>query len=73
MAFQSPLRLMRLDEVLDLTSLSRATLYRKIADGTFPTQHKVGNRRCGWRTWEVEVWLRNPASFTMADLKRDAA
>ncbi|HVK80330.1 MAG TPA: AlpA family phage regulatory protein, partial [Verrucomicrobiae bacterium] len=34
MAFQSPLRLMRLDEVLDLTSLSRATLYRKIADGT---------------------------------------
>ena len=28
MAYQSPLRLMRLTEVLDLTGLSRATLYR---------------------------------------------
>lgn len=71
MAFQSALRLMRLDEVLDLTSLSRATLYRKITAGTFPPQHKVANRRCGWRTCEVEIWLRNPASFTIADLDCD--
>lgn len=71
MAFQSPLRLMRLGEVLDLTGLSRATLYRKIAVGTFPPQHKIATRCCGWRVGEVNVWLRNPKTFTVADLDRD--
>jgi len=71
MAFQSPLRLMRLNEVLDLTGLSRATLYRKIAVGTFPPQHKIATRCCGWRVGEVDVWLRNPMTFTIADLDRD--
>ena len=73
MAFQSPLRLMRLTEVLDLTGLSRATLYRKISAGTFPPQHKLAERCCGWRAGEVEMWLRNPHAFTIADLKREAA
>ncbi|WP_353772123.1 AlpA family phage regulatory protein [Sphingopyxis sp.] len=71
MAFQSPLRLMRLNEVLDLTGLSRATLYRKIAGGTFPPQHKLATRCCGWRVGEVDVWLRNPMTFTISDLDRD--
>ncbi|KTE17171.1 helix-turn-helix transcriptional regulator [Sphingopyxis sp. H115] len=68
MTYQSPLRLMRLNEVLDLTGLSRATLYRKIAAGTFPPQHKLATRCCGWRASEINMWLRNPASFTLADL-----
>lgn len=71
MAYQSPLRMMRLDEVLTLTGLSRATLYRKIAAGTFPSQHKLNERCCGWRAGEVDIWLRNPISFSLADLKRD--
>src|SRR3546814_7092579 len=70
MAFQSPLRLMRLNEVLDLTGLSRATLYRKIAAGTFPPQHKLAERCCGRRAGAAELWLRNPVSFTLADLER---
>ena len=73
MAYQSPFRLMRLTEVLDLTGLSRATLYRKISAGTFPPQHKLAERCCGWRVGEVEFWLRNPVSFTLADLERTSA
>lgn len=75
MAYQSPLRLMRLTEVLNLTGLSRATLYRKIRAGTFPPQQRVASLCCGWRVGEVDIWLRNPMSFTLADLERarDAA
>ena len=69
MVSQSPLRLMRLPEVLDLTGLSRATIYRKIAAGTFPPQRNTGSRACGWRVGEVDIWLRNPMSFTLADLR----
>ncbi|MBJ7439291.1 MAG: AlpA family phage regulatory protein [Sphingopyxis sp.] len=73
MASQSPLRMMRLNEVLDLTGLSRATLYRKIAAETFPPQHKLAERCCGWRAGEVAVWLRNPVTFTIADLEPEPA
>ena len=66
-------KIIRLKTVLLRTGLSRSTLYRKIADGTFPTQHKLAERCCGWRAGEVEMWLRNPHSFTIADLKREAA
>ena len=69
MVSQSPLRLMRLPEVLDLTGLSRATIYRKIAAGTFPPQRNTDSRACGWRAGEVDIWLRNPMSFKLADLR----
>jgi len=43
-AFQSPLRLMRLREILNLTGLSRSTIYRLIAAGAVPSQHKITDR-----------------------------
>ena len=71
MLSQSPLRMMRLNEVLNLTGLSRATLYRKIAAGTFPPQRKLAERCCGWRAGEVNMWLRNPMTFTADDLAQE--
>ncbi len=66
-------RFLRLNDVLDRTGLSRATLYRKISAGTFPPQYKLAERCCGWRESEVNIWLRSPISFTLADLPRKAA
>lgn len=58
-----PDRFLRLNTVLDRTGLSRATLYRKIAAGTFPHQVKIADRCCGWRESEVASWLRDPGGF----------
>jgi prophage regulatory protein len=66
-------RFLRLNDVLDRTGLSRATLYRKISAGTFPPQYKLAERCCGWRESEVNIWLRSPISFTLADLPCQAA
>lgn len=63
---------LRLPSVLECTGLSRATLYRKIKMGKFPPQHQIGDRCCGWRQSEVAVWLRNPMSFSIDDLRRPA-
>ncbi|WP_033073486.1 helix-turn-helix transcriptional regulator [Sphingopyxis sp. MWB1] len=71
MPTHAPVRYLRLPAVLERTALSRATLYRKIAAGTFPQQVKLAARCCGWRESEVELWLRNPMTFTVADLERD--
>jgi prophage regulatory protein len=63
-----PDRFLRLKAVLDRTGLSRATLYRKINAETFPPQQKLSQRCCGWRESHVNIWLRNPMTFTIADL-----
>ena len=50
-------RFLRLAEVLRLTQLSKASVYRKIRRGTFPAQVKVGRRGVRWRADEVREWL----------------
>jgi len=50
-------RLLRLDEVLSYTGLSRSELYRKMQEGTFPGSVKVSKRAVRWRESEVEGWI----------------
>lgn len=57
---EPPERILRINAVLDRTGLSRATLYRKIADGSFPKQIKLSTRCAGWRESAINAWLRNP-------------
>ncbi|WP_306918484.1 helix-turn-helix transcriptional regulator [Rhizobium mesoamericanum] len=40
----------RLNTVLSRTSLSRSTIYRKIAKGTFPAQIRISVNGAGWQT-----------------------
>lgn len=46
-----------LKRVLDLTSLSRSTIYREIASGRFPSPHKLSLGRVGWLCSEIEAWM----------------
>ena len=50
-------RLLRLEEVLSYTGLSRSELYRKVQVGEFPGSVKVGVRAVRWRESEVEEWI----------------
>lgn len=68
MTSHPPDRFLRLNAVLDRTGLSRATLYRKIHAGTFPSQIKIAERCCGWRESEISAWQRNPIYFDVKDL-----
>jgi prophage regulatory protein len=56
-----PDRILRLTAVLDRTGLSRSTLYRKIEEGTFPSQVRIAARCVGWRESAVMAWLDKPA------------
>lgn len=53
----SALRLIRLKEVMALSGLSRAGIYRHIQDGTFPTPVKIGGRASAWVSDEVQQWI----------------
>ena len=63
MTTDSESRIIRLKEVISTTGLTRSTLYRKIASRTFPKQVAISNRCTGWRSSDINDWLRNPMSY----------
>lgn len=56
-------RFLRIDDVLQMTGLSRSTVYRKVTDGTFPRQVQLSERCIGWRLSDVELWAAHPGGF----------
>jgi prophage regulatory protein len=62
-AMREPDRIIRLKTVLTRTGLSRSTLYRKIAEGTFPAQIKISTNGAGWRESDINRWIADPAGW----------
>lgn len=56
-------RIVRLKTVLARTGLSRSTIYRKIAEGTFPAQLKISMNGSGWHEYDIDRWIANPAGW----------
>ena len=50
-------RILRLPEVCQVSGLSRATIYKKMAEGTFPTPLRLGARSVGWRLSDLDTWI----------------
>lgn len=51
----------RLPEVLRMCGVSRPSVYRKMKEGTFPKQLKLGTAAVGWLRAEVEQWINEKA------------
>ncbi|MBN3051731.1 AlpA family phage regulatory protein [Pectobacterium versatile] len=64
-------RILRIQEVLHRCALSRASLYRLISDGSFPTQRRLSpyGRSVGWLEEDIEGWIssRKPAKAVMPE------
>ena len=56
-------KIIRLKTVLARTGLSRSTMYRKIAEGTFPSQVKISVHGAGWRESAINRWIDDPVSY----------
>ena len=50
-------RIIKLAQVIEITSLSSATIYRLIKIGQFPKQLKLAQRSSGWLLEEINNWL----------------
>ena len=60
---RQPDRIVRLNTVLTRTGLSRSTIYRKIAEGTFPAQIKISINGAGWRESDIDRWVADPVRW----------
>jgi prophage regulatory protein len=58
-----PDRIIRLRTVLARTELSRSTIYRKIAEGTFPAQLRISTNGTGWHESDIDRWIANPVAW----------
>ena len=55
-------RLIRLHEVKLRTGLGRSSIYRKMADGSFPQPLNIGERAVAWRESDIEQWIASRPS-----------
>jgi prophage regulatory protein len=53
----------RIADVMRITALSRATVYRRIADGIFPPPVHLGGRACGWTPAALQAWIDDPGGY----------
>ena len=51
------MRILRLPEVLRITGLSRASIYRLVRSGTFPQSGALTARTVGWFSTDVDAWI----------------
>ena len=51
-------RFMRLPEVVQLTAVSRSTIYRWMANGEFSKQVSLGGNTVAWLEAEIEDWIQ---------------
>ena len=49
--------MLRRRDVQTRTGLSRSTIYRRVAEGTFPKPVNLGGRTVGWIAAEIQDWL----------------
>ena len=52
-------KVIKLNEVKYLTTLSTASIYRQIKDKSFPRQIKLGERSSAWFYDEIMQWLED--------------
>lgn len=52
-------RFLRVNDVVATIGLSRATIYRMIANGTFPRQVRLTQQCAGWWQHDVDCWVQS--------------
>jgi prophage regulatory protein len=51
-----PTVFLRLPDVMRVTRLGRSTIYRLVADGTFPKPVQLAPRAVAWRREDIDGW-----------------
>jgi len=54
----------KLKDVVSSTGLSRSSIYRLMAEGSFPKQINLGARAVGWLSTDIESWIESRISLS---------
>jgi prophage regulatory protein len=56
-------KILKLNDVIEITALSRSTIYAYIANKKFPAPIQLGTRAVGWLENEIEAFLDERAQL----------
>lgn len=62
--------LLRLADVRARTCMSRATIYRKIAAGSFPASTPISAGLVAWYESDIDRWIANPMGWRAVEYVR---
>lgn len=48
-----------LPRIIEMTSMSKSTILRRVRDGGFPPPVRISARRIAWRRDDILAWLEN--------------
>lgn len=51
------MKVIRLQQVIEMTGLGRSTIYKYISEDWFPKPIPLGGRSVGWLESEVQEWI----------------
>lgn len=51
------MNILRLKDVKKVTGLGRTSIYKFIAEGTFPKSVSLSDRAVGWISTEIDEWV----------------
>lgn len=55
-------QILRLPAVVQVTGMSKASVYLGIKKGTFPAPVKLGERAVGWPSEAIDAWVKSRPS-----------
>lgn len=64
-------RFMRIDEVISVTGLARNTIYRRMREGTFPRQVRLGPHSVAWLQSTISQWMTSAVDGTSSTYEND--
>jgi prophage regulatory protein len=56
------MKLIKLKEVIEMTTLSKATIYRLMSKRAFPSSVPLGDRAVAWKQSDVIEWIDSKVS-----------
>ncbi|MHC5193231.1 helix-turn-helix transcriptional regulator [Pseudomonas frederiksbergensis] len=56
-------RFLKEREVIEVTTLSHATLWREVKKGAFPKPVRISPGRVGWRESAIANWQQDPEKW----------
>lgn len=65
-------KILTLREVLDITKVSRSTLYQMLDRDEFPRPMKLGERKNGWTDAQIEEWIAQRAKAAQIETSAKA-
>jgi prophage regulatory protein len=50
-------RILRLKQVVEITNISKSTIWRWVKEGTFPQPTKITNRVTVWKSSDIDAYI----------------